>query len=83
MCFDRLRSGARCLFEYATPRSSPVATAVDAINAYLVDGPNVLVKDRRRALSPIMDSDIRFGSMAADNGGLLLTAEQYMVLLMR
>lgn len=74
------------LFEYPTPTSQPIELDVPTINAYLVDGPNVLVTDRRRALNPQLDSDIRFGSMAADgrqttddvdSGGLLVKHTDY------
>uniref|UniRef100_A4TFW6 site-specific DNA-methyltransferase (adenine-specific) n=1 Tax=Mycolicibacterium gilvum (strain PYR-GCK) TaxID=350054 RepID=A4TFW6_MYCGI len=68
------------LFEYTTLNSAPIELEVSAINSYLVDGPNVLVTDRRRALNAQLDSDIRFGSMAADNGGLFVDQTEYMQL---
>jgi hypothetical protein len=61
------------LFDYVTSKSQPDEIKVSTINAYLVDGPNLLVRDRRTALCPQLDSDIRFGSMAADDGGLFVT----------
>lgn len=78
------------LFEYPTPTSQPIELDVPTINAYLVNGPNVLVTDRRDALNPQLDSDIRFGSMAADGrptaddgdggGGLLVKHTEYIEL---
>jgi hypothetical protein len=68
------------LFRYVTPRSAPTELTVSNINAYLVDGPNLLVRDRRVALAPALSSDIRFGSMPADDGGLLVSEAEYQVL---
>jgi hypothetical protein len=65
------------LFDYDTSKSEPNEIPVSSINAYLVDGPNLLVHDSRKALSPQLRSDIRFGSMAADGGGLLVSPSEY------
>jgi hypothetical protein len=74
---DKRPRGSRRLFHYQTVKSEPREFDVDRINAYLVDGPEVLVRDRRRALVPELDTDIRFGSMPADGGGLLVSALEY------
>lgn len=75
--FGKTRRDSATLFEYATPKSPHERLTVSRINAYLIDGPDVLVWDRRIAISPQMKSDIRFGSMAADGGGLLLKVAEY------
>jgi len=75
--FDRSRSGHPRLFDYLNPKSLPTESNPPFINAYLVDGPNVLVRDRRKALSTELASDSRFGSMPADGGGLLVSAQVY------
>ncbi len=46
------------------------------INAYLVDGPNVLVKKRSKVLSPELPKVI-YGSKPADGGHLLVEQEDY------
>ena len=46
------------------------------INAYLIDGPNVLVTSRSTPLSSeIMPT--RFGNMATDGGNLIVEIEEY------
>lgn len=66
------------LFEYdsvhAEPREVPVA---HGINAYLVDGPNVLVEQRsKKVLSPVLNK-ASYGSMPRDDGNLLVSLEEY------
>jgi hypothetical protein len=78
--FERTPNSRLRLFDYETPRSVPTEVAARKINAYLVDGANVLVRDRRVALATQLASDIRFGSMPADGGGLLVNAEEYAAL---
>ena len=70
-------SGKPRLFDYTTPKSPAKEIRVQNINAYLVDGPNILVKDRRKAINAQLDSDIRFGSMAADDGGLFVNEAEF------
>jgi hypothetical protein len=74
---DRRNDGPRRLFHYENIKGSPQEIVVERINAYLVAGEELLVRDRRRALAPALETDIRFGSMAADNGGLLVSAAEY------
>ncbi|MDV2424769.1 N-6 DNA methylase [Corynebacterium curieae] len=52
--------------------SVPVATG---INAYLVDGPNVLVAKRSKPLADI--PKVTYGSKAVDNGNLIVEVEDY------
>lgn len=78
--FDRDAEVTPRLFDYPKADGQPIEIGARLINAYLVDGPNVLVRDRRRALATQLDSDIRFGSMAADDGGLFVTPAEYVEL---
>lgn len=65
------------LFDYSTPHSEPVEQTVEQrINAYLVDGPNVLVAKTNTPIS----AEIRpatFGNMARDDGNLLVEVDEY------
>lgn len=58
------------LFAYATVDDDPVERTAKRINAYLIDGPDVLVD---RAKKPLRTGvpDIYFGSMARDGGHLI------------
>ena len=63
------QSGTRRLWQYDDIKGAPTLREVQNINAYLVDGPNVLVKKREKPLdeaTPRMD----FGSMPNDGGHL-------------
>lgn len=64
------------LFEYAHWKGDPTERAVSVINAYLVDGPNVLVGKRSTPLSPDMPEVVK-GSMATDGGNLIVTPDEY------
>lgn len=64
------------LFTYSTLRGEPHEIPVKQINAYLVDGPNVLVHKRTTPLSPEMP-EVEKGSMPTDGGYLVVTPEQY------
>jgi hypothetical protein len=67
-------SHGRRLFDYAAPKAPPQELGAANINAYLLDGPNVLVLPRTR---PICDvPPMIFGSMPNDGGNLLLTDEE-------
>ena len=60
------------LFDYETPRSAPQEIPARSINAYLVDGPEVIVQNRSMPLSTGMPK-VRFGNMPLDGGNLLLS----------
>ena len=64
------------LFEYATPKAAPHEITTKTINAYLVDGPNVLVGTRQSPLSEEL-SEVTFGNMPRDGGHLIVTPEDY------
>ncbi|WP_428538050.1 DNA methyltransferase [Rhodopila sp.] len=61
----------KVIFDYERPRSPAQAVGAKNINPYLVDGPDVTLPKRTR---PISDAPaMTFGSMANDDGHLLLT----------
>ena len=63
----------RLLFSDAKDASTAVK-AVENINAYLVPGPNVIVKQSSRPLNALQEMD--FGSMPNEGGHLLLDATE-------
>jgi len=63
--------GPKRLFSYASPSSDPVENVVSFINAYLVEGPNVLVTKRMKPLNPQL-GPVDSGSKAVDWGYLSL-----------
>ena len=65
----RSRSGLVPLWSYPDLRGEPILTRVPNINAYLLPGPSVLVRSRKRPLqpsTPVMDN----GSKPVDDGNL-------------
>ncbi|MFV8750983.1 class I SAM-dependent DNA methyltransferase [Nannocystaceae bacterium ST9] len=61
------------LFEYDTPKGEPHSRKVSSINAYLVDGPNVLLHDRATPLGTGLE--VTYGSFALDDGQYTLTPQ--------
>jgi hypothetical protein len=55
------------LFDYATVKSQPHEVSANFINAYLVDGPNLLIEKRMKPISPGLP-EVRSGSKAVDWG---------------
>ncbi len=76
--FDRAARKRARLFEYSgNLRGEPVEIpVVDQLNGYLVDGPNVLVDQRRAPLSPALPLMV-FGNMARDDGNLIIEPDDY------
>jgi hypothetical protein len=75
--FTKSRAGKPRLFDYPDIRGAAVEQPVHGrINAYLVDGPNVLVAKRSTPLSPVVTPAV-FGSMPRDGGNLIVEAEEY------
>ena len=65
------------LFDYSDIKGAATRRPVQhQINGYLVDGPLVLVEQRRSLLSPDLGPMI-FGNMPRDDGQLLVEADQY------
>lgn len=75
--FTRDRATKRRLWDYATVRSAPAeVSGVKAINAYLVDGPEVLVGKRTTPLAPDLPM-VDYGSKPTDGGNLIITPAEY------
>lgn len=69
--FALFDSAAKQLFDYATVTSEPVQKSAVNINPYLVDADNILLSKRSTPLQPTI-SKMEFGSMANDDGALLI-----------
>ncbi len=76
--FDQRKRGGATLFDYRDGlRGEPTRVPVSAqINGYLVDGPNVLVEQRKTVLSPLLPP-VSMGSMPRDGGHLIVEADDY------
>ncbi|MDN5816252.1 MAG: class I SAM-dependent DNA methyltransferase [Micrococcaceae bacterium] len=75
--FDRNPRKPAWLYEYEHPRGEPVRiAAAEGINGYLVDGPKVMVEQRRQVLSPGLPPMV-FGNMPRDGGHLLVSPDEY------
>lgn len=75
--FTRDRTKKRRLWDYPTARSAPAEViGAKSINAYLVDGPEVLVGKRTTPLAPDLPEVVK-GSMATDGGNLIITPAEY------
>lgn len=71
--FALTEPASRWLFEYETPHAEPHARKVDSINAYLVDGPNVVLQGRSEPIGN--GPPVVYGSFALDDGNYTLTPE--------
>lgn len=67
--FEKGNQPVRRLFTYADIKAEPEEVSARHINAYLIDGPDVIVKKRMKPLSPEL-SPIDSGSKAVDWGNL-------------
>lgn len=75
--FDRDRARRARLFDYENPWAEPREVPVSqGINAYLVDGPNLLVEKRSRMLSPVLNKTA-YGSKPTDGGHLIVEPADY------
>ena len=70
--FDRGGPTAR-LFDYPQIGQASIERSARSINAYLVDGPNVLVQQSRKVLSPEL-RPFNFGSRPNDGGAFVIDA---------
>lgn len=74
--FTRDHGVKQRLWDYLDVKGEPVEINVDeGINAYLIDGPQVLVKKRTKPLSFIPRA--RFGSKPTDGGNLIVEVDEY------
>ncbi|HAT1303858.1 TPA: class I SAM-dependent DNA methyltransferase [Corynebacterium striatum] len=74
--FTRDRGVKQRLWDYLDVKGEPVEINIDeGINAYLIDGPQVLVKKRTKPLSFIPRA--RFGSKPTDGGNLIVEVDEH------
>lgn len=75
--FTRDRGAHQRLWHYPDINNAPVAQQVrTGINAYLVDGPWVLVRKRSRPISEVLPL-VNYGSKPTDGGGLIVERDEY------
>ena len=75
--FDRKTEPRARLWDYPKVKEEAVSVPVDrAINAYLVDGPNILVTSSSRPISPVL-MPVSFGSMPNDGGNLIVEVDDH------
>lgn len=72
----RREPGVARLFSYAEPKGDPFEEPSTNINAYLVDGPNILVGKSSRPISSQI-SMLEYGSKPTDGGNLVVEPEDY------
>ena len=67
------------LWDYALQKGAPHEVPLTTgVNAYLVDGPRVLVKKASKPLSPVMTPAVK-GCQPTDNGNLIVEPTEYAV----
>lgn len=75
--FDRATALRPRLWDYPSVKGEPVEIPVDrGINAYLIDGPNVLVTKSMQPISPRLPP-CAFGSKPTDGGHLIIEVDEY------
>lgn len=74
--YDKHERSAPQLFTYDNVKGEPQQVPAREINAYLVDGPNLLVRKRSRALSTELPK-VNRGSQATDGGNLIVEVDEY------
>lgn len=72
--FSATEQDEKFLYEYETPDGDPHVVAARRINAYLVDGPWVLLQNRSKNLFGM--PEMMYGSKPTDGGSYLLTDEE-------
>lgn len=73
--FDMKEKAPARLFSYDSPKGQPTETPAKSINGYLVDGPHVMVEQRREPIADL--PKVVFGNMPRDGGHLLIEADEY------
>ena len=75
--FDRNHEPRPRLWNYPSIKGDAVETPVErAINAYLVDGTNVLVEKESKPISPVIE-ETAYGSKPTDGGHLIVEPDEY------
>jgi hypothetical protein len=66
-------SAEKWLFEYPEIGGDPHATQVKYINPYLIEGPNVIIRNRQHPIADV--PEMSFGNMPRDGGNFILSLE--------
>ena len=75
--FDRTYESRPKLWDYEQTKGDPIAVPVErVINAYLVEGPNILVRKAPRPISAVVRTVVN-GSKPADGGFFTVNKERY------
>ena len=75
--FTKNETGRGRLWDYDSPKAAPAPVVVTTgINAYLIDGPNVLVTTRSRPLNAELPP-VSFGSTPRDGGHMIVEASDF------
>ena len=69
----------KAIFEYDDIAGEPKKIKTKNINPYLVEGTNIVINSRQKPISNI--PEMTFGNMPLDGGNLLLSKEEYDILL--
>jgi hypothetical protein len=72
--FGHQEAKHKFIFEYDDIKAEPDKVRVDNINPYLVDAPEVVMRNRREALSAPMP--VNYGSFALDDGNFTISATE-------
>lgn len=72
--FSTIEKETKYLFEYETPKSNPSIKKVKNINAYLVEGSNIIISSRSKPLSNI--PKMLRGSSPVDNNEYILDLKE-------
>jgi hypothetical protein len=70
----------RVIFDYETPKSEPVESVAQHINAYLIDFSDIFIDSRKTVLQKTTPESC-YGSMPIDKGHLVIEEEDYVAFL--
>jgi hypothetical protein len=73
--FANYDTDQKFIYEYETPKSEPHEVKAKNINGYLVEGSDIALTSRTKALSNV--PEIKFGNQPIDDGGLIFNDEEY------
>lgn len=79
--FGTVRPHQARLYVYADIRGEPIELLARNINPYLIDAPNVVIRNRRSAISEI--PEMQYGNKPTDGGNFLLTDSERSELLQK
>lgn len=77
--FANFDTEGKRIFDYPNIKGEPVEIAVNNINPYLIDAPNIVVDNRTKPLCNV--SEVVYGNKPVDGGFLLLSPDEKTALL--